>query len=53
MPTNAEHSASYLKFIHLSQALRGLPGLPTLDPIEERLLTIWRRLGSPARTRRC
>jgi len=38
MPTNAKHSASYLKFIHLTQALRALPGLPTLNPIEERLL---------------
>ena len=38
MPTNDQHSASYLKFIHLTQALRALPGLPTLDPIEERLL---------------
>lgn len=38
MPTNTQHSASYLKFIHLTQALRGLPGLPALDPIEERLL---------------
>ena len=33
-----KHSEAYLKFIHLSQALRSLPGLPVLDPIEERLL---------------
>lgn len=38
MPTNSQHSASYLKFIHLTHALKALPGLPTLDPIEERLL---------------
>ncbi len=38
MPTNAQHSKIYLKFIHLTQALHALPGLPALDPIEERLL---------------
>ena len=38
MSTNVKHSASYLKFIHLTQALSGLPGIPSLDPIEERLL---------------
>jgi predicted transcriptional regulator len=38
MPNTVKHSESYLKFIHLSQALRALPGLPELDPIEERLL---------------
>ena len=38
MSINVKHSASYLKFIHLTQALSGLPGMPKLDPIEERLL---------------
>lgn len=38
MSTPNQNSTSYLKFIHLAQALRALPGMPVLDPIEERLL---------------
>ena len=30
----------YLRFLHLAEALRGLPALPALDPLEERLLAL-------------
>ena len=30
----------YLRFIQLSEALRELPGLPPLEPLEERILMI-------------
>jgi hypothetical protein len=30
----------YLRFLQLAEALRGLPSLPALDPLEERILTI-------------
>ena len=30
----------YLRFIALSEAIRGLPGLPPLDPLEERILAM-------------
>lgn len=30
----------YLRFLQLSEAIRGLPSLPALDPLEERILTI-------------
>ncbi|WP_418315673.1 winged helix DNA-binding protein [Piscinibacter sakaiensis] len=29
---------SYLRFLNLVQAIRGLPSVPVLDPVEERLL---------------
>lgn len=29
----------YLRFLQLSEAIRGLPALPPLDPLEERMLT--------------
>ncbi|RQS69254.1 winged helix-turn-helix domain-containing protein [Burkholderia sp. Bp8963] len=28
----------YLRFLQLAEALRGLPSLPSLDPLEERIL---------------
>ncbi|MGZ3182964.1 MAG: winged helix-turn-helix domain-containing protein [Telluria sp.] len=28
----------YFRFLHLAEALRGLPSLPPLDPLEERIL---------------
>jgi DNA-binding MarR family transcriptional regulator len=28
----------YLRFLKLAEAIRGLPALPTLDPLEERIL---------------
>jgi SOS-response transcriptional repressor LexA len=30
----------YLRFLQLTEALRGLPSLPALDPLEERILGI-------------
>lgn len=30
----------YLRFLQLSEAIRGLPALPALDPLEERILGI-------------
>ena len=32
-------AAVYLRFLQLSQAIRGLPTLPPLDPLEERILS--------------
>lgn len=30
----------YLRFLQLTEALRGLPSLPALDPLEERILAL-------------
>lgn len=30
----------YLRFLQLSEAIRGLPSLPALDPLEERILAL-------------
>ncbi|KDP83428.1 winged helix-turn-helix domain-containing protein [Cupriavidus basilensis] len=30
----------YLRFLQLAEALRGLPALPALDPLEERILEL-------------
>jgi hypothetical protein len=35
----------YLRFLQLSEALRGLPTLPSLDPLEERILALVARAG--------
>ncbi|HJW55086.1 MAG TPA: winged helix-turn-helix domain-containing protein [Burkholderiaceae bacterium] len=35
----------YLRFLKLAEALRGLPSLPELDPLEERILTLVARAG--------
>jgi hypothetical protein len=35
----------YLRFLQLAEALRGLPSLPELDPLEERILAIVARAG--------
>lgn len=35
----------YLRFLQLSDALRGLPALPALDPLEERILALVARAG--------
>lgn len=35
----------YLRFLQLSEALRGLPSLPSLDPLEERLLAFVAKAG--------
>ena len=31
-------SSTYLRFLNLVEAIRGLPSVPLLDPVEERLL---------------
>ncbi|MES3025180.1 MAG: winged helix-turn-helix domain-containing protein [Pseudomonadota bacterium] len=35
----------YLRFLQLAEALRGLPSLPSLDPLEERILAMVARAG--------
>jgi SOS-response transcriptional repressor LexA len=35
----------YLRFLQLTEALRGLPTLPPLDPLEERILSLVARVG--------
>ncbi|KDB07810.1 hypothetical protein LIG30_3012 [Burkholderia sp. lig30] len=35
----------YLRFLQLAEALRGLPALPTLDPLEERILEFVARVS--------
>jgi DNA-binding MarR family transcriptional regulator len=35
----------FLRFLQLSEAVRGLPSLPELDPLEERMLMLVARAG--------
>jgi DNA-binding MarR family transcriptional regulator len=35
----------YLRFLQLAEALRGMPCLPSLDPLEERILSLVARAG--------
>jgi len=35
----------YLRFLQLAEALRGLPSLPSLDPLEQRILELVARTG--------
>ena len=35
----------YLRFLQLAEAIRGLPTLPSLDPLEERILSLVARAG--------
>ena len=35
----------YLRFLQLAEAIRGLPSLPALDPLEERILALIARAG--------
>lgn len=35
----------YLRFLQLTEAIRGLPSLPPLDPLEERMLTLVARVS--------
>jgi DNA-binding MarR family transcriptional regulator len=35
---------TYLRFLNLSSAIRGLPAIPVLDPVEERLLNVLAKL---------
>lgn len=38
----------YMRFLQLAEALRGLPSLPPLDPLEERILAYVARAGKEA-----
>lgn len=38
-----------MRFLQLAEALRGLPSLPSLDPLEERILAIVARAGQDER----
>lgn len=38
----------YMRFLKLAEALRGLPTLPALDPLEERILTLVARASQEA-----
>jgi DNA-binding MarR family transcriptional regulator len=40
-----EPSDVYLRFLQLAEAIRGLPALPPLDPLEERILAMVARAG--------
>lgn len=40
MSKRARPADVYLRFLQLAEAIRGLPSLPPLDPLEERLLTV-------------
>ena len=46
MPKKSTRPADiYLRFLQLAEALRGLPSLPALDPLEERILALVARAG--------
>lgn len=45
MSTPTRPADIYLRFLQLAEALRGLPSLPALDPLEERMLAIVARAG--------
>ncbi len=36
-----KHSLTYVKFLHLANALRQMPSLPVLDTVEEHLLNVF------------
>src|SRR5471030_2587649 len=40
MTTPKRPADIYMRFLQLADALRGLPSLPALDPLEERILAI-------------
>ena len=41
MPTSRRRPGdTYLRFLQLAEAIRGLPTLPPLDPLEERILSL-------------
>ena len=41
-----EFSDVYLRFLQMAEAIRGLPSLPPLDPLEERILALVARAGN-------
>jgi len=42
---NTRPADIYLRFLQLAEALRGLPSLPPLDPLEERILALVAKAG--------
>jgi len=46
MTKTKQPSDVYLRFLHLVDAIRGLPALPPLDPLEERILALIARASS-------
>lgn len=45
MTKSSRGAGVYLRFLQLSEAIRGLPSLPPLDPLEERILVWIARAG--------
>jgi hypothetical protein len=45
MGKNKRPADIYLRFLQLAEALRGLPALPSLDPLEDRILAFIARAG--------
>lgn len=45
MKKTIKSSDVYLRFLQLAEAIRGLPSLPQLDPLEERILALVARAG--------
>ncbi|HZY15009.1 MAG TPA: winged helix-turn-helix domain-containing protein [Ramlibacter sp.] len=43
--TTSRSADVYVRFLQLSEAIRGLPSLPPLDPLEERILSWVARAG--------
>ena len=41
-----EYSDVYLRFLQLAEAIRGLPSLPPLDPLEEKILALVAHAGN-------
>lgn len=39
----------YIRFLQLAEAIKGLPSLPSLDPLEERILALVARAAQEAR----
>lgn len=45
MDKNNRPADIYVRFLQLANALRGLPSLPSLDPLEDRILAFVARAG--------
>ncbi|TCS36241.1 hypothetical protein EDC30_10758 [Paucimonas lemoignei] len=45
MKKNTRPADIYLRFLQLAEAIRGLPSLPPLDPLEERILALVARMS--------
>ena len=45
MPKKTRPADIYLRFLQLAEAIRGLPSLPALEPLEERILELIARMS--------